>query len=90
MSSLPAQCPQLVDARHVAAMLNLSVRTLWRLIKLRGFPQPIRVGPRAIRWRLSDVADYVRQLQPACQNAVTMNCMPMSAHHSSEQAAVHD
>ncbi len=96
MSNLPTQCPQLVDSRHVAAMLNLSVRTLWRLMKLRGFPQPIRVGSRSIRWRLSDIAEYVRLLPPASPaahagraHAVQMKLMAMPAHQGCDQAAVH-
>ena len=40
----------LVTADVVAAMLNVSERTLWRLLSAGKVPQPVRFG-RSTRWR---------------------------------------
>ena len=50
---------QLLNARQVAELLAISVRTLWRCVKDERVPQPIRLGPKVVRWRLRDIERFV-------------------------------
>lgn len=63
--TLPA-C-QLLRVKDVAEMLRLHVRTVWRLsglaeAGLSDFPRPLRLGPKSVRWRMSDIECYVAHL----------------------------
>jgi len=55
---------QLLDAREVAALLSISVPTLWRCVKDERVPQPVRFGPRLVRWRLRDLERFVGVERP--------------------------
>ena len=55
---------QLLDVREVAGLLRMHPRSIWRLAALAEagqdkFPKPLRIGPKTIRWRLSDVQAYL-------------------------------
>jgi predicted DNA-binding transcriptional regulator AlpA len=57
----------LVTVKELADMLNIHPRTCWRLAALaeggRGdFPKPLRIGPKTVRWRQSDVETYLAGL----------------------------
>ena len=54
----------LLSADEVAAMLNISERTLWRLLSAGKVPEPVRFG-RSTRWRLSDVREWIEEGCPA-------------------------
>jgi len=54
----------LVTADVVAAMLNVSERTLWRLLSAGKVPQPVRFG-RSTRWRTAEVRDWIERGCPA-------------------------
>lgn len=60
-SSSGTVVPALLDAKQVAAFVNLSVSTLSRLVIKGGFPSPVEIG-RAKRWRRSDVESWVASL----------------------------
>jgi len=58
---------QLLTVRDVAAMLQVHTGTVWRLSALaeagRGkFPKALRLGPKTVRWRLSDIQAYLSAL----------------------------
>jgi predicted DNA-binding transcriptional regulator AlpA len=58
---------QLLAVKQLAAMLNIHERTCWRLAAMaeagRGdFPKPLRIGPKTVRWRLSDIEAYLAAL----------------------------
>ena len=42
----------LLRDKEVARMIGVSRGTLWRMVRAGLFPPPIRVGLRAVRWRL--------------------------------------
>jgi excisionase family DNA binding protein len=56
------ELPLLYDADRAAALVGLSVRTVWRLAAAREFPAPVRVG-RATRWRRADIEAWVDSLR---------------------------
>lgn len=55
----------LLTPRQVADRLGVTKRTLWRMAKQDGFPQPIRFSRKMIRWKPVDVEGYINALQPA-------------------------
>lgn len=50
---------QLVDISQVAHALQVSRRTVWRLVSRGMLPQPIRLSPRLVRWRVDDLARLI-------------------------------
>ena len=50
--------PLLIRAQELAGMLNISLRTLWRLNSAGVLPQPMRLGA-AVRWRLEEVKTWI-------------------------------
>lgn len=55
---------ELLTPRQVAALLQVTSRTLWRMAKQDGFPQPIRFSRKLIRWKASDVQGYIDSRRP--------------------------
>ena len=58
---------QLLDVRQLATTLGMHPRSIWRLASMAeagqgNFPRPLRIGPKTIRWRLSDVQVYLATL----------------------------
>ena len=58
---------QLMDVKQLAAALGIHERTCWRQAALAeaglsDFPKPLRLGPKTVRWRLSDVQAYLAVL----------------------------
>lgn len=57
---------ELLRAADVAKMLSVSVRSVWRLRDgCPGFPRPIRLNGNLIRWRSSDIEQFVRSAKDA-------------------------
>ncbi|MCY4085557.1 MAG: AlpA family phage regulatory protein [Actinomycetia bacterium] len=50
---------QLLDRRQVEARSGLSRSSLYRLMRLGMFPEPIRVGVRAVRWPASEIEAWL-------------------------------
>jgi excisionase family DNA binding protein len=50
--------PILVRAAELARMLNISLRTLWRLNSAGRLPRPLRLGT-SVRWRLDEVNQWI-------------------------------
>lgn len=50
--------PTLVRAIEVASMLQVSIRTLWRLRSAGQLPSPIRLGG-AVRWPIDDIKKWI-------------------------------
>jgi excisionase family DNA binding protein len=50
--------PELLSAETVAALLQVSVRTVWRLRASGRLPRPVQVGG-SIRWRADDVRQWI-------------------------------
>ena len=54
---MPAPLPasELVALSQVLAAMNISASTWWHGIKVKRFPQPVRLGLRCVRWRTEEV-----------------------------------
>ena len=50
---------RLLHIREVAAMTALSRATIYTMMRSGDFPRPLQVGPRAVRWRESQVRQWV-------------------------------
>ena len=47
--------------KEVEQMVGLSRASIYRLVDTGDFPRPIRVGPRAVRWRLGDIEQWISE-----------------------------
>lgn len=52
---------ELLTAAQVAAKLGIGIRTWRRLACLRDTPQPIRMSSRLVRWRETDIDEWISQ-----------------------------
>lgn len=50
---------KLLNVKELAERLGVSTRQCWKLLSSGRLPAPVRLG-RSVRWRESDIADFVR------------------------------
>ena len=60
---------RLLHRDEVLEMSTLSESTIYRLMSAGKFPRPIRIGPRAVRWRLSAILHYLESCPEADPSA---------------------
>ena len=58
------QSPALLSAESLAQMIQVSVRTVWRLRSSGKLPRPVKVGG-SIRWRADEVQNWIEDGCPA-------------------------
>jgi excisionase family DNA binding protein len=58
----------LLDVRAVAAMLDCSVRHVYRLSDAGRMPPPLRLGA-LVRWRRQDIEDWIAAGCKSCRTA---------------------
>ena len=51
---------RLIKRQEVEQRTGLSRSSIYRDVKLGKFPLQIRIGARAVRWRLSEIEEYIR------------------------------
>jgi len=57
---------EFLTVSQVAHRMNVSPNTVWRWVRERAeFPRPQKLGPRATRWRRSDIEAFEAQTGPA-------------------------
>ena len=61
---------ELLDAKSVAKLLQVSLRMIWQMRDAGRMPQPIKVG-RLCRWRRPDIDRWIGDGCPHCRPAVT-------------------
>ena len=54
--------PAYVTARELQRRLRIPPSTFWRLVKRGLLPQPVRIAPRCVRWRGSELEAFERRL----------------------------
>ena len=52
---------QILRRKDVESMVGLSRSTIYKLMNQGLFPKPIRLGPRAVGWRISDIENWINQ-----------------------------
>ena len=50
---------RLIGAEELAKMLDVSTRTVWRLLSTGRLVQPVRIGG-SVRWRLDEVREWIK------------------------------
>lgn len=53
-----AAIPKLLTIRDLARILKLSPRSIWRLVRNRQLPGPLRIGG-SIRWRAEEIVKWI-------------------------------
>jgi excisionase family DNA binding protein len=61
--------PILISAEELAKLMQVSERTLWRLLSAGKVPQPVRIG-RNTRWRYAEVREWIERGCPAPSSRV--------------------
>ena len=59
----------LLRRTEVEARTGLSRSTLYRLMRAGEFPEPLRVGPRAVRWVAGEVDEWLAERPRATGDA---------------------
>ena len=49
----------LLTRQQVSERCGISRTTIYRLMRAGEFPEPIRIGPRAVRWREDDLVKWL-------------------------------
>ena len=62
---------RLLRLREVLALCGLSRSTVYRQMGERAFPLPLKVGVRAVRWRESEIEDWLASRPRAAGYHVT-------------------
>jgi len=63
----PAQ-DRLVEKEEAAELLGVTTRTLFKMMSAGEFVEPVDLGMRSLRWRLSDIEKWITELPPAGGN----------------------
>lgn len=58
MSAEPGGDDRLLKIHEVAARMTISVRKIWRDLAAGSFPEPVKLGPRTIRWWASEIEKF--------------------------------
>ena len=61
MEDMPTE--RLLRRQDVEGLVGLKHSALYRWMKTGDFPCPVRLGARAVRWRQSDVQEWMDGLQ---------------------------
>lgn len=61
--------PLMMTAEDIAECLKVSTRTVWRLKAKGDLPKSVKIG-RAVRWRRSDILQWVHQGCPASDSLI--------------------
>ena len=67
MNKSPSSEPILLDSKEVANLLGVSHTTIWRMRCEGRLPAPIQVSSRLVKWRRSDILDWVDQQAKSAQ-----------------------
>lgn len=54
-----------LTVKEVADRFNVSTASIYRWIRERDFPRPLKIGAGTVRWRLSDIEEYESGLMVA-------------------------
>lgn len=52
---------QIIRVNDVMKITGVSRTTLWRRVRDKGFPPPIKLGPTSVGWVLDEVENWLRE-----------------------------
>lgn len=52
---------QLLSAKKLARRLNVSLRTIYRMVARGDLPSPRRLGPKQVGWVWEEVLDWINR-----------------------------
>jgi prophage regulatory protein len=70
LSRTDPETPPLLRMPTVMRMTGLARSTIYQMIADQRFPTPVRLGPRAVAWRRSDL-DRWSEARPAVSSLIT-------------------
>jgi excisionase family DNA binding protein len=59
LGKVPENAGILIDSKTTAKLLNVSHRTLYRLLDEGAMPGPVKIGGNMKRWRLAEILEWV-------------------------------
>ena len=59
---------RLVKREEVLSLCAISKSNLYKMIEREEFPRPVRIGPRAVAWRQSDVTTWLKDRPPTSRD----------------------
>lgn len=59
LGKIPEDSGILIDSKTTAKLLNISHRTLYRLLSEGAMPEPVKVGGNMKRWRVAEILEWV-------------------------------
>ena len=77
---------RLLTCRQVQRVCGLSKSTLYRLMRTGVFPEPLKIGPKAIRWRADEIQEWVES-RPRARGESTTSANPLPSQGSRGQHA---
>lgn len=52
---------RLLTRKEVEGRIRLGRSALYRMLRAGQFPLPVRIGPRAVRWKASEVESWLQE-----------------------------
>lgn len=80
------ECEVLNEAQ-LAALLNLSQRSVGNLRKQPWFPKPMVLGPRILRWNRREVLEAIQARAPRTRELPEPDSLKSCAKRTAKQAA---
>ena len=56
----PLEARRIVRRDEVSKLTGLARATIYKKVRERSFPSPIRLGARAVGWRMSDIDTWLQ------------------------------
>ncbi|MXZ24818.1 MAG: AlpA family phage regulatory protein [Caldilineaceae bacterium SB0665_bin_21] len=77
---------KLLHAREVQRACGLSKSTLYRFMRTGLFPEPLKIGPKAIRWRADEIQEWIDSRERAHGDS-PKSAMPVPSQGSPSELA---
>jgi len=55
--------PKLIRRHQLEANLGISRSTIYQMMASGEFPKPLRIGRRAVGWRVEDIEKWLEEMQ---------------------------
>ena len=77
---------KLLHAREVQRACGLSKSTLYRFMRTGLFPEPLKIGPKAIRWWADEIQEWIDSRERAHGDS-PKSAMPVPSQGSPSELA---